>query len=337
MLFGKPPFETTSVETTYKKIQENNFSFPDTVEVSIEAKDLISNLLQSNPEARLTAEQILQHPFVTNSCIPSFVPVSSLNKSPVPRYRSSKVLANVPPSPNHYWSEGPPSDFPIDGYCHSNNNNNSNNNSNPINYNDKFVKGSGNMLNEVSPRKKVRVSRLTSPVQKHSLPSFSSKSNSTNNSTINSLNNIAANQPINSSSSSSTNENSLPISSTIEKKTTSSNSSNIDAEMMNINAQFSSMAISSQSSQQTNPPDFDELLFIIRTSLSVYSSHDDNEDISNNKTGRAYVTRWADFTSKYGLGFHLSNNTTGAYFNDETKMVSSPSESFVFKFYLNLI
>ena len=34
-----------------------------------------------------------------------------------------------------------------------------------------------------------------------------------------------------------------------------------------------------------------------------------------------WVTRWVDYSSKYGLGYSLSNHMTGVYFNDNTKLV----------------
>ena len=34
-----------------------------------------------------------------------------------------------------------------------------------------------------------------------------------------------------------------------------------------------------------------------------------------------YVKKWVDYSSKYGLGYLLSDGTTGIYFNDATKML----------------
>ena len=36
-----------------------------------------------------------------------------------------------------------------------------------------------------------------------------------------------------------------------------------------------------------------------------------------------WVTRWVDYTSKYGLGYVLSDGTFGVVFNDATKMTQS--------------
>lgn len=35
-----------------------------------------------------------------------------------------------------------------------------------------------------------------------------------------------------------------------------------------------------------------------------------------------WVVKWVDYSNKYGLGYQLSNNIFGAYFNDSTKMMA---------------
>jgi hypothetical protein len=46
---------------------------------------------------------------------------------------------------------------------------------------------------------------------------------------------------------------------------------------------------------------------------------------------KIFVTRWVDYSAKYGLGFMLSDSTTGVHFNDSSKLVSlKDSQSFVF-------
>jgi len=48
-LIGKPPFETTEVKKTYKRIKRNSYSFPDYVPISENAKALIAKLLVLDP------------------------------------------------------------------------------------------------------------------------------------------------------------------------------------------------------------------------------------------------------------------------------------------------
>jgi MAP kinase interacting serine/threonine kinase len=53
-------------ELLFHSIQDGHFDFPDTEwrEISLEAKDLISKLLVKDPRKRLSAEQVLEHPWV---------------------------------------------------------------------------------------------------------------------------------------------------------------------------------------------------------------------------------------------------------------------------------
>ncbi len=37
-----------------------------------------------------------------------------------------------------------------------------------------------------------------------------------------------------------------------------------------------------------------------------------------------WVKKWVDYSTKYGLGYLLSNNSTGVFFNDSTKIISDP-------------
>lgn len=37
------------------------------------------------------------------------------------------------------------------------------------------------------------------------------------------------------------------------------------------------------------------------------------------------VKKWVDYSSKYGLGYLLSNEATGVYFNDSTKIIQDPN------------
>ena len=63
LLVGRPPFETSDVKATYKKIRNVEYSFPDTVQVSDLAKSLIKALLVLDPAKRLKIDEIFEHPF----------------------------------------------------------------------------------------------------------------------------------------------------------------------------------------------------------------------------------------------------------------------------------
>lgn len=79
MLIGKPPFETSDVKTTYKKIKQNNYTFPESPKISDEAKDLVNSILTLDPEKRPSMNEILQHDFFhMGTAIPKNLPSSTL-------------------------------------------------------------------------------------------------------------------------------------------------------------------------------------------------------------------------------------------------------------------
>ena len=43
------------------------------------------------------------------------------------------------------------------------------------------------------------------------------------------------------------------------------------------------------------------------------------------KENEVWVKKWVDYSSKYGLGYKLSNNSYGVLFNDSTKIVLHPN------------
>lgn len=86
LLCGRPPYESKDVDSTYKRILHNQYSFPDHTEVSSEAKDLIQSILQLKPERRLNIKEIEAHPFFTR------------RDAYTPTALTSTAMREVPPS-----------------------------------------------------------------------------------------------------------------------------------------------------------------------------------------------------------------------------------------------
>ena len=79
MLVGKPPFETSDVKTTYRRIRMNAFSFPENISISEPARALISEILVTDPSKRIPLEDIPHHEFFNQGYpIPSTMPPSTL-------------------------------------------------------------------------------------------------------------------------------------------------------------------------------------------------------------------------------------------------------------------
>ena len=89
LLVGKPPFETSDVKSTYKKIRMNSYSFPDHVQISESAKNLIKLILIGDPGNRPSLEQIKNHDFFNNGpggSVPKTLPQSLLACPPSNEY-----------------------------------------------------------------------------------------------------------------------------------------------------------------------------------------------------------------------------------------------------------
>ncbi len=76
ILIGRPPFETSNVKTTYKRIRMNSYSFPEHIPINPQGKDLISKLLRSDPKKRISLQGVLDHEFLT--VVPDQMPTSTL-------------------------------------------------------------------------------------------------------------------------------------------------------------------------------------------------------------------------------------------------------------------
>ena len=86
MLIGKPPFETNDVKLTYRRIKMNAYSFPEGVQISKEARDVISDILINDPASRPSLDDLLAHPFMCKNPLPKLLPASSLAVPPSSAY-----------------------------------------------------------------------------------------------------------------------------------------------------------------------------------------------------------------------------------------------------------
>lgn len=102
MLIGRPPFASSSLESVYEKIKNNRYVFPADVDISMEAKDLIWNMLQLDPDKRMTIDQIKRHSFFRTTPPPRCLPLYALDHTPLkPKSSSKSVGPLVPQSENN--------------------------------------------------------------------------------------------------------------------------------------------------------------------------------------------------------------------------------------------
>jgi serine/threonine protein kinase len=81
MLIGRPPFQTKDVKEIYKRIRDNAYEFPEGVEVSPQAINLISSILVGDPSKRPSLKQIMEHNWF-KSYIPQSIPVTAFMVPP---------------------------------------------------------------------------------------------------------------------------------------------------------------------------------------------------------------------------------------------------------------
>ena len=87
LIIGKPPFETSDVKTTYRRIKMNAYSFPEHVIISEHAKDIITKILNLDPAKRPTLDDLYDHPFFRNGAsVPKLLPASTLACPPSASY-----------------------------------------------------------------------------------------------------------------------------------------------------------------------------------------------------------------------------------------------------------
>lgn len=55
--------------------------------------------------------------------------------------------------------------------------------------------------------------------------------------------------------------------------------------------------------------------------ISALNQPNLNQNIPWNQEEEPYIKKWVDFAHKYGVGYLLSNDCVGAYFNDNSKIL----------------
>ncbi|ORC87833.1 protein kinase [Trypanosoma theileri] len=76
LLVGEPPFQTSDVKATYRRIKQCRYEFPPRVDIPDSGKELIHRILQSRPDHRPTLIEIRSHPFFRSPVPPLTAPLS---------------------------------------------------------------------------------------------------------------------------------------------------------------------------------------------------------------------------------------------------------------------
>ena len=282
MLVGKPPFEDVDVKSTYQRIRDNAYAFPESLYVSSSAKNLIQSILRHDPKLRPTVSDILKHPWFAASQLPPPLPTSiqamnrlllpsgSLSMAQTPRATASGLRTETPlHEANRDFAR---IDSPQPNFAGTKN------------------------FTPMSSRQPLRPSNH---MQVPSYTGYTSGSRSRGSSNENRAPTIMANaSPV-----------LRPPVAPNGLRNSMQSLAGSRAYMMASPGLESGThrAYVAQSPQVANPDD----MFAPR-SLGSGSS-----------LPEAWVVRWIDYSSKYGIGYQLSSGRIGVYFNDATKMVFS--------------
>lgn len=94
LLSGYPPFYGDSDPEIFASVRSGRYSFdtPEWIGVTDDAKDLINRLLRLDPKARLTAEQTLQHKWLSGSAPAAKRPINTNIMSSLRRFNGHNKL-----------------------------------------------------------------------------------------------------------------------------------------------------------------------------------------------------------------------------------------------------
>ena len=291
-LIGKPPYEAKDVKATYQRIMANSYSFPKHASISEDAKDLIVRMLQSKPKDRPTLDEIAIHPFLTANAIPESLPSSATHSAP--DFGSSLFSSLRPGLPKSSTQRRP---------FHARD---SNIQSHALDRGEKKRTPSSS----VNPMMDVQgaVKSAWSAVVDIASPTRGSQQQSGK--------------------------------FQVFDETTSRNTQREQASDRDLIARTANLGIRSAderpTASQSSPGSMNNDAFILSNMLDrvsivldIVSSRDytnvspASQSLLPMSSGGPvkWVERYVDYTSKYGLGYLLSEGSSGVYFNDSTKTI----------------
>ncbi|GMF16354.1 unnamed protein product [Phytophthora lilii] len=292
LLVGRPPFETDDVKATYKRIRANQYDFPETAHVSRSAQSLIRGILRSDPGARPSLEQILKHPFLADEFIPTTLPRTALLVTP-PSCKNQSFANRLSDSERFANSTGvrvPPPPAASKRY--------------PLKAHDENT----HAQRASDPG--------ASPSLAQSLPPTYKRDGSGRTSTFSSSTRrklaTTTSTPAQLSSHTGADETSAPSQNVLEAAYKSL-SRFFYLQEHGHSGDDGNQRLSESSSAAT----------IVAAAQRLKEIRAEAEEVRPLIPASLWISQWVDYTSKYGIGYMLSNGGSGVYFNDSTKMISS--------------
>ncbi|CAG0916696.1 unnamed protein product [Notodromas monacha] len=320
MLVGQPPFETATLKETYFRITMNKYCLPLTL--STEARNLIARLLHPVPTSRPSLNQVLNDEFF-NAYIPPVLPTSCCVEAP--KFKMSSAMLTRRPER-------------MDASCGRTEEN-------------KCIVSSMSTLNialESSPKAvpvsmDVTPSEVSAPTKRTALVRReTSAADSTPESRLSRSQSLKDNLQCLSKR-----ETKMATRSRTKLATAVSNEKLTmgTVSQSNPSSGYESTSTSSSSQCQSNPqssdqgpvtgnacktPMFNHVVVVtlrmqesIKQCLRVMPA-----DVCCNPSPRkgpqpVFISKWIDYSNKYGFGFQLSDKSVGVMFNDNTRIACS--------------
>uniref|UniRef100_A0A7S4DIL4 Serine/threonine-protein kinase PLK n=1 Tax=Lotharella globosa TaxID=91324 RepID=A0A7S4DIL4_9EUKA len=298
MLVGRPPFETSSIKATYKRIRSSAYKFPENVAISKDARDLIAVILRTNPEKRPTLDGIARHRFFSKEPFPATLPTTSLK---VPTDLSELPVSSLITVPG-----GSPTDATSKSYR-------------PVLGDRTNYTANAHPAPKSHPPLPPRGAMATRSTTRNQIPRARSS---------------GMPQP-----SSMAKERGVPRATSAQQggwKRHEENPVEEERDLRDLNDNLRRTILNKASPKPPPPsrphPGFHEGIVddtgnCVRagTTSKVQAGAEYAWDV-------VWVTRWADYTSKYGMGYALSDGTYGVCFNDQTKIAYHTNEHKFFNY-----
>jgi len=319
VLVGKPPYEAKDVKATYQRIIANEYNFPSNIQMSDHARDLITSMLQSKPHKRPTLDEIMEHDFLTNNSfkIPDSLPSTAVRVAPewredrdgnlyvvelndaenVSGYRSSKDKSST----SHLSSRRQPftkKDPNADGLDRD---------------------AERNRPSKPSAERRADCGPIVSSACAVASAACGSRPSSAGFKIFDETN---SNQKLQQMPSG---KDVLHAVEQLTARTASLSVKDILGEKESTTPTESSPLSPSSGDQdmQIVRSILDNIIHVMAKGDALKENNQYDPKMRPASLGKAnfWVTRYVDYTSKYGLGFLLNDGSSGVYFNDSTKAV----------------
>lgn len=301
LLVGRPPFETEDVKDTYKRIRANQFGFPEDTDVSESAQSLIRSILRGEPHLRPSLKAILAHPFLQDEFVPATLSRTALLITPpdckrkvfLPE-RDRTSIAEPPLRSTHVLPLAPPRRHPL--------------RSRDVN-----VRGSssGGGEQQVADENRVPTPSSSSKAEAGRRDGATTPSSA-----------LKSGRPT-------TATDSTPASTSTLRRSEERQAA-VQDPLETIYATLTRLFALEDGSGHDEPPlsAHSSASSVVAAAKRLREIRAETETLPPAAPATLWVSQWVDYTSKYGMGYMLSNGSAGVYFNDSTKVVATRDDAF---------